>query len=162
MKYCALNIKLLQIGQTKQNELDSLIQNYQKRIQHFVNFETVNIPDIKKTKNLNENQQKDKEAELFLKNLNSSEWVLLLDEKGKALTSRGFADFYQSKMNAGIKTLCFLIGGPYGFSESIYQRANQKIALSPMTFTHEMIRLLFVEQTYRAYTILNNLPYHHD
>jgi 23S rRNA (pseudouridine1915-N3)-methyltransferase len=157
-----LNIKLLLIGQTKQNELDSLIKNYHNRLQHFVNFEILSIPDLKNTKNLSENKQKEKEAELFLKHLNNSDWIVLLDEKGKVLTSRGFAKFYQDKMNAGTKTLCFLIGGPYGFSNKIYKRANQKISLSAMTFTHEMIRLLFVEQTYRAFSILNNLPYHHD
>ena len=157
-----MNIKLLQIGQTKQNELDHLIQNFHKRVQHYINFEILSLPDIKNTKNLSENKQKDKEAILFQKHLNSSDWVVLLDEKGKSLNSRGFAKFYQNKMNAGIKTLCFLIGGPYGFSNEIYKRANQKIALSPMTFTHEMIRLLFVEQTYRAFSIINNLPYHHD
>ncbi len=157
-----MNIKLLQIGQTKQNEIESLIQNYCERLQHFIKFEIVSLPDIKNTKKLSEDQQKHKEAELFLKHLNSSEWVVLLDEKGKALTSRGFAQFYQSKMNAGTKTLCFLIGGPYGFSNDIYQRAHQKIALSSMTFTHEMIRLIYVEQTYRAFSIIHNLPYHHD
>lgn len=157
-----MNIKLLQIGQTKQHELDSLIKNYQNRIQHFVNFEILSVRDIKNTKNLSEIKQKNKEAELFLKHLNNSDWVVLLDENGKALSSRGFAKFYQNKMNASTKTLCFLIGGPYGFSDEIYKRANQKVSLSAMTFTHEMIRLLFVEQTYRAFAILNNLPYHHD
>jgi 23S rRNA (pseudouridine1915-N3)-methyltransferase len=157
-----MNIKLLQIGHTKTPELEKLIQDYQKRLQHFVNFEILSLPDIKNTKHLNETQQKTKEAELFLKTLDTSDWVVLLDEKGKSLTSRGFARFYQDKMNAGTRTLCFLIGGPYGFSKDIYLRANQKIALSSMTFTHEMIRLLFIEQTYRAYAILNNLPYHHD
>ncbi|RRO21918.1 23S rRNA (pseudouridine(1915)-N(3))-methyltransferase RlmH [Flavobacteriaceae bacterium 14752] len=157
-----MNIKLLQIGQTKQNEIESLIQNYSKRLEHFIKFDIVSLPDLKNTKNLSEDQQKSKEAELFLKNLNTSDWVVLLDEKGKTLTSRGFAQFYQNKMNAGTKTLCFLIGGPYGFSQEIYERANQKIALSSMTFTHEMIRLIYVEQTYRAFSILHNLPYHHD
>ena len=157
-----MNIKLLQIGQTKQNEIEHLIQNYCKRLQHFIKLEIVSLPDIKNTKNLNEIQQKSKEAELFLKHLNTSDWVVLLDEKGKTLTSRGFAQFYQNKMNAGTKTLCFLIGGPYGFSPNIYKRANQKIALSSMTFTHEMIRLIYLEQTYRAFSIIHNLPYHHD
>ncbi len=157
-----MNIKLLQIGQTKQDEIESLIQNYQKRLQHFIKFEILSLPDIKNTKKLSKGQQKDKEAELFLKYLSSSDWVVLLDEKGKSLTSRGFANFYQNKMNAGIKTLCFLIGGPYGFSQDIYERANQKIALSSMTFTHEMIRLIYIEQTYRAFSIIRNLPYHHD
>ncbi|MGX1023545.1 23S rRNA (pseudouridine(1915)-N(3))-methyltransferase RlmH [Flavobacterium sp. CS20] len=157
-----MNIKLLQIGQTKQNEIESLIQHFQKRLQHFINFEIVSLPDIKNTKSISEDQQKSKEAELFLKHLSTSDWVVLLDEKGKSLTSRDFAKFYQNKMNAGTKTLCFLIGGPYGFSKDIYRRAHQKIALSPMTFTHEMIRLIYVEQTYRAFSIIHNLPYHHD
>jgi len=157
-----MNIKLLQIGQTKQAEIDHLIQNYQKRLQHLVNFDIVSLPDIKNTKKLSNAQQKNKEANLFLKHLNTSDWLVLLDEQGKTMSSRGFAKFYQDKMNAGTKTLCFLIGGPYGFSQEIYNRAHQKIALSPMTFTHEMIRLIYVEQTYRAYSIIHNLPYHHD
>lgn len=157
-----MNIKLIQIGQTKQNEIEHLIQNYQKRLKHFINFEIISLPDIKNTKNISEIQQKSKESELFLKHLNTSDWVVLLDEKGKVLSSRDFAKFYQNKMNASIKNLCFLIGGPYGFSGDIYQRAHQKIALSAMTFTHEMIRLIYVEQTYRAFSIIHNLPYHHD
>ena len=157
-----MNIKLLQIGQTKQNELDSLIQDYQKRLSHFINFEIISLPDIKNTKKLSENQQKNKEAELFLKHIQPSDWVVLLDERGKTLSSKAFAKFYQDKMNSGLKTLCFLIGGPYGFSGDIYKIANQKVSLSAMTFTHEMIRLIFVEQTYRAFSILNHLPYHHD
>ena len=157
-----MNIKLLQIGQTKQNELNSMIQDYEKRLSHFINFDSISLPDIKNTKKLSENQQKDKEAELFLKHIQSSDWVVLLDEKGKTLSSKTFAKFYQDKMNAGLKTLCFLIGGPYGFSDEIYNIANQKVSLSPMTFTHEMIRLIFIEQTYRAFSILHHLPYHHD
>jgi len=157
-----LNIRLIQIGQTKQSDFDRLIKHYEKRISRFINFEIRSIPDIKNTKNLSETKQKEKEAELLLKHLNTSDWVVLLDEKGKSLTSRGFATFYQNKMNASTKTLCFIIGGPYGFSDAIYKRAHQKLSLSAMTFTHEMIRLFFVEQTYRAFAILNNLPYHHD
>ena len=157
-----MKIKLLQIGQTKTNEIQRLVEDYQNRLKHFIPLEVINLPDIKNTKNLTEGQQKSKEAELFQKHLNTSDWLVLLDEKGKSLTSRGFAKFYQDKMNAGIKNLVFLIGGPYGFADEIYKMANQKISLSAMTFTHEMIRLLFIEQTYRAYAILNNLPYHHD
>jgi 23S rRNA (pseudouridine1915-N3)-methyltransferase len=157
-----VKIKLLQIGQTKTNEIQRLVEDYQNRLKHFISLEVINLPDIKNTKNLTEGQQKSKEAELFQKHLNTSDWLVLLDEKGKSLTSRGFAKFYQDKMNAGIKNLVFLIGGPYGFADEIYKMANQKISLSAMTFTHEMIRLLFIEQTYRAYAILNNLPYHHD
>jgi 23S rRNA (pseudouridine1915-N3)-methyltransferase len=157
-----VKIKLLQIGQTKTNEIQRLVEDYQNRLKHFISLEVINLPDIKNTKNLTEGQQKSKEAELFQKHLNTSDWLVLLDEKGKSLTSRGFANFYQDKMKAGIKNLVFLIGGPYGFADEIYKMANQKISLSAMTFTHEMIRLLFIEQTYRAYAILNNLPYHHD
>lgn len=157
-----LKIKLLQIGQTKQPELERLINDYKKRLQGFVNFEILSLPDIKKAKNLSKNEQKDKEAALFLKHISTADGLILLDEKGMSLTSRGFAKFYQTKMNSGLKTLCVLIGGPYGFGEKMYKRADHKISLSAMTFTHEMIRLLFVEQTYRAYAILNNLPYHHD
>lgn len=157
-----MKIKLLQIGKTKQLEMNVLIKNYSERLQHLIPFEIENIPDLKNTKNLSTSQQKEKEAELFLKHIKTSDWVVLLDEKGKALTSKAFARFYQDKMNAGAKTICFLIGGPYGFAEEIYKVANQKIALSSMTFTHEMIRLLFVEQTYRAFSIINHLPYHHD
>lgn len=157
-----MKIKLIQIGDTKTHEIKKLIDDYHSRLKHFVQLEIVSLSDIKNTKKLNESQQKSKEAELFIKNLSNSDWVVLLDERGKNLTSKGFAKFYQDKMNSGIKNLCFLIGGPYGFGDEIYQRANQKISLSAMTFTHEMVRLFFVEQTYRAYAILNNLPYHHD
>lgn len=157
-----MNIKLIQIGKTKQQELEALISLYTDRLNHLVKFEIVTIQDIKNTRNLNEHQQKEKEAELILKQIHTSDCVVLLDEKGKHYTSNNFADFFQQKMNSGIKTLVFVIGGPYGFSEKIYQTAKQKVALSSMTFTHEMIRLLFVEQVYRAYAILNNLPYHHN
>lgn len=157
-----MKIKLIQIGYTKSSALEKLINDYQSRLRHFINIETITLPDIKNTKNLNEDQQKIKEAEQFKKQIQTSDWIVLLDEKGKRLTSKGFAEFYQNRMNSGIKSLCFLIGGPYGFDEEIYNMANQKISLSAMTFTHEMIRLLFIEQTYRAFAILNNLPYHHD
>ena len=157
-----MNIKLIQIGKTKQKELEHLIISYSAKLNHMVKFEMITIPDIKHTKSLNENQQKEKEAELLQKYIHSSDWVVLLDEKGKHYTSNQFADFFQQKMNSGIKTLVFIIGGPYGFSNKIYQIGKQKIALSSMTFTHEMIRLLFVEQVYRACAILNHLPYHHN
>jgi len=156
-----LKIKLLQIGPTKTAEIQGLVDDYQNRLKHFIQLEIISLPDIKNTKTLNEQQQKTKEAELFKKQINTSDWVVLLDEKGKSFTSEKFADFFQQKMNSGIKTLVFVIGGPYGFSEEMYQLAHQKVAFSAMTFTHEMIRLLFIEQVYRAFSILNNLPYHH-
>jgi 23S rRNA (pseudouridine1915-N3)-methyltransferase len=156
-----VKIKLLQIGQTKTREIQQLVEVYQNRLKHFIQFEIISLPDIKYTKSLSELQQKEMEADVILKHIQPSDWLVLLDEKGKSYTSEKFADFLQQKMNSGIKTLVFVIGGPYGFSDKVYGAAKQKVALSSMTFTHEMIRLLFAEQVYRAYAILNNLPYHH-
>ena len=119
------------------------------------------IPDIKNSKNLTEDQQKEKEGELILKSLQSSDILILLDERGKSYSSIAFAEALQKRMNSGMKNLVFVIGGPYGFSEAVYQRAQQQISLSAMTFSHQMVRLFFVEQLYRAFTILRNEPYHH-
>ena len=119
------------------------------------------LPDIKNSKSLSEEQQKTKEGELILSNIASSHHLILLDERGKEFTSVAFADELQKKMNAGIKQLTFVIGGPYGFSKEVYDRANGKLSLSKLTFSHQMIRLFFVEQLYRAFTILKNEPYHH-
>ena len=119
------------------------------------------LPDIKNSKSLSEEQQKAKEGELILGNVASSHHLILLDERGKEFTSVAFADELQKKMNAGIKQLTFVIGGPYGFSKEVYDRANGKLSLSKLTFSHQMIRLFFVEQLYRAFTILRNEPYHH-
>ena len=119
------------------------------------------MPDIKNSKSLSEEQQKTKEGELILSNIASSHHLILLDERGKEYTSVAFADELQKKMNAGIKQLTFVIGGPYGFSKEVYDRANGKLSLSKLTFSHQMIRLFFVEQLYRAFTILKNEPYHH-
>ena len=119
------------------------------------------LPDIKNSKSLSEEQQKTKEGELILSNIASSHHLILLDERGKEYTSVAFADELQKKMNVGIKQLIFVIGGPYGFSKEVYDRANGKLSLSKLTFSHQMIRLFFVEQLYRAFTILRNEPYHH-
>jgi 23S rRNA (pseudouridine1915-N3)-methyltransferase len=119
------------------------------------------IPDIKNVKNLSEIQQKEKEGELILSKLSPTDYLILLDENGKSFTSLEFANELQKKMNAGIKTLVYVIGGPYGFSEIVYQKAQQKISLSKMTFSHQMVRLFFIEQVYRGFTILKNEPYHH-
>ena len=115
----------------------------------------------KNTKSLSENEQKEKEAQLILNKINISDYLVLLDENGKNLNSEIFAQFIQKNMNSGLKTLYFVVGGPYGFSEKVYQRANYQLSLSSMTFSHVMVRLFFVEQLYRAFTILNNEPYHH-
>ena len=138
------------------------MDNYEKRIKNITGFEKIVIPDIKNTKNLSENQQKEKEGSLLLSKLSTADYVVLLDEKGKETGSRGFAVFLQKQMNAGLKNLVFVVGGPYGFSEAVYKRANSKIALSQMTFSHQLVRVIFLEQLYRGLAILNNHPYHHD
>lgn len=156
-----MTIKLLAIGKTDGKELQAMIAAYESRLGHYVKFELEIIPDIKKSKSLSENQQKEKEGELVLKKLNPADILVLLDEKGKRYSSVEFSKYLQKKMNSGIKQLAFVIGGPYGFSEKMYQEAQGKISLSDMTFSHQMVRLFFVEQLYRAFTILRNEPYHH-
>mgnify|MGYP003640059341 FL=1 len=156
-----MTIKLLAIGKTDSSELQDLIDVYEKRLQHYINFEIENIPDLKKTKNLSEEQQKNKEGELILKKLSPTDVLILFDEKGKQFTSVEFSQYLQKKMNSGIKQLVFLIGGPYGFSNEGYAKASGKISLSKMTFSHQMVRLFITEQVYRAFTILKNEPYHH-
>lgn len=156
-----MTIKLLAIGKTDSPELQQLIGMYEKRLGHYINFALVLIPDLKKTKNLSEQQQKEKEGELILKQLTPTDMLVLLDENGKQFNSVEFSGFLQKKMNSGIKQLVFVIGGPYGFSEKVYKTAKGKISLSKMTFSHQMVRLFVVEQVYRAFTILKNEPYHH-
>lgn len=156
-----MNIKLIAIGKTDNKNLQSLIAEYQKRLSFYIKFDLEIIPDIKNVKNLSESQQKEKEGDLILLKITPTDQLLLLDEKGKNFSSTGFSEELQRKMNAGIKTLVFVIGGPYGFSDTIYARANGKISLSPMTFSHQMVRLFFIEQLYRGFTILKNEPYHH-
>lgn len=157
-----MKIKLLVIGKTDSNELNQLIQIYLKRLQHYIKMELEIIPDIKNRKQLSEKLQKEKEGELLLKSLKNTDVVVLLDEKGKQFRSIEFSNYLQNKMNASTKQLVFIIGGPYGFSDTIYKRAISKISLSKMTFSHQMIRLFMVEQIYRAFTILRNEPYHHE
>ena len=156
-----MNIKLIAVGKTDNPALQQLISTYEKRLSYYINFELQLLPDIKNSKSLSEEQQKIKEGELILSYVDPSHHLILLDERGKEYTSIAFADELQKKMNTGIKQLTFVIGGPYGFSQAIYQRANSKLSLSKLTFSHQMIRLFFVEQLYRAFTILRNEPYHH-
>lgn len=156
-----MNIKLLAIGKTDDKNLQILIDNYSKRLGFYIKFDLEVIPDIKNVKNLSETQQKQKEGELILTKISATDHLILLDEKGKDFSSIAFADELQKKMNAGIKTLVFVIGGPYGFSEEVYQKAQGKISLSKMTFSHQMVRLFVIEQIYRGFTILKNEPYHH-
>lgn len=156
-----MTIKLLAIGKTDNKQLLSLIEDYQKRLGFYIKFSLEIIPDIKNSKNLSEDQQKQKEGELILKKLNATDVLVLLDENGKQIDSVSFSKYLQKHMNSGIKQLVFVIGGPYGFSQDIYKKANGKISLSKMTFSHQMIRLFFIEQLYRGFTILKNEPYHH-
>jgi 23S rRNA (pseudouridine1915-N3)-methyltransferase len=156
-----MNIKLLAVGKTDNKALQQLIAEYENRLKHYIKFELEIIPDIKNAKNLSEVQQKEKEGEQILKKLKKTDVLVLLDENGKQYSSLDFSSYLQKKMNSGIKQLVFVIGGPYGFSDSVYQKAQGKISLSKMTFSHQMVRLFVVEQIYRAFTILRNEPYHH-
>lgn len=157
-----MKIKLLAIGKTDSKNLIALIEMYQKRLQHYINFTLEMIPDIKNAKHLTETQQKEKEGLLLLSKLQNTDQLILLDDKGTHFTSILFAGYLQKKMNSGIKQLVFVIGGPYGFSEAVYKKASGKVSLSKMTFSHQMIRLFVVEQLYRGFTILKNEPYHHE
>ena len=156
-----MNIKLIAIGKTDNKNLQVLIEDYKKRLGHYIKFQLEIIPDIKKVKHLSETQQKEKEGDLILSKTQNSDVLVLLDENGKQLDSLAFSNFLQKHMNSGIKTLIFVIGGPYGFSDTVYKRANGKLGLSKMTFSHQMVRLFFIEQLYRGFTILRNEPYHH-
>jgi len=155
-----MKVKLLMVGKTRERYIDEGFNLYKKRISHYLNIEEQTIDGLKKTKNLLPLEFKALEGELIQKILKNQDTVVLLDEKGKDFDSVGFAGFVQKRMNTGSKQLVFVIGGAYGFSEEIYRRADHKISLSRMTFSHQIIRLIFAEQFYRAMTILKNEPYH--
>jgi 23S rRNA (pseudouridine1915-N3)-methyltransferase len=157
-----MKISLLAIGKTDSKEIAELAANYIKRIKHFVPFELIVLPDVKNRNSLSFDEQKRKEAEIFLKAIPKEAVVALLDEKGKNFSSKEFAGYLQKKLNSGQKNICFLIGGPYGFHESIYKKQAESVSLSKMTFSHQLIRAIFLEQVYRGLSILNNLPYHHE
>ena len=156
-----MTIKIIAIGKTDNKGLKLLIDDYQKRLSFYIKFELDVIPDIKNAKNLSEDRQKQKEGELILKQLKPTDVLILLDENGKQMDSVRFALYLQKHMISGIKQLVFVIGGPYGYSQEVYDKAQGKLSLSKMTFSHQMVRLFFVEQLYRAFTILKNEPYHH-
>ena len=156
-----MKITLLVIGQTDALYLKNGIEEYLKRINHYISFELKIIPDIKKVKNASEEIQKKKEGELILNHLNNSTEMVLFDEAGNSLTSRGFSEFLQKKMASGLKELTFVVGGPYGFSGDVYNLASEIISISKMTFSHQMVRLIVLEQFYRAFTIFKGEPYHH-
>ena len=155
-------IKLIVVGKTDEDAISLLCDKYFTRIKRYINFEFIVIKDIKNTKNMSEANQKKAEGEKILTLIDSTDCLVLLDEKGLGFISRKFANFIEKQQMASVKNLIFIIGGPYGFSEEVYKRANYKISLSEMTFSHQIIRLLFAEQLYRAFTIINNESYHHD
>ncbi len=154
-------IKLIVVGRTVQQYLQTGESEYTERLSHYCKFEMVTIPELKNAKNLSEAQIKESEGALILKQFQTADHVVLLDEKGKLRSSEDFAQWLQNISNRGVKNLCFVVGGAYGFSDAVYSRANEKISLSPMTFSHQMVRTIFLEQLYRAHTILAGQPYHH-
>ena len=157
-----MKISLLCIGKTDDRYIQEGIEKYLKRLKHYVGFQLVELPDIKNAKNLSETQQKEREGELLQKHIGSQDFVVLLDERGKEFRSVEFSAYLEQKMVTSTAYLVFVIGGPYGFADSIQQRANYTLSLSKMTFSHQMIRLFFVEQLYRAFSIMRGEPYHHE
>lgn len=157
-----MKIILMAIGRTNAQYLQDGIEQYVKRLGHYIPFEFKILPDVKTSKSLTTDKQKELEGQMFMQAIGTGDWVTLLDERGKEYTSREFATYIDRKMVSLPKNLFFIIGGPYGFSQAMYERANEKFSLSKMTFSHEMVRLFFVEQIYRAMTILKGEPYHHD
>jgi 23S rRNA (pseudouridine1915-N3)-methyltransferase len=156
-----MKIALLMTGKTDNPVYIQSIDDYRKRVSRYLPFEIIVVPDVKNTRNLSESQQKEKEGELILKALQADDYCVLLDEKGKEYTSEGFAVYLEDRMLRVRKRLVFVIGGPYGFSKKVYEVSSESLSLSRMTFSHQLIRLLFTEQLYRALSILHNEPYHH-
>ncbi|PCJ84237.1 MAG: 23S rRNA (pseudouridine(1915)-N(3))-methyltransferase RlmH [Flavobacteriales bacterium] len=156
-----MNVKLLVVGKTQEQYLKTGVSIYEKRLKHYVNFEIQVIPELKNAKNLSENELKKREGKLILKKLETFDTAVLLDERGSHFSSVQFSNFLRKKMNSGIKNLVFVIGGAYGFSDEVQEAVREKMSLSKMTFSHQMVRLFFVEQLYRAMTILKRERYHH-
>lgn len=156
-----MKIKLYLIGKTDKKQIQTLTDDFIKRIKRYIGFEMIVLPDLKNRASLNEAQQKEKEGEMLLSKIDNGEHIILLDENGKTMPSVAFSKFIEKHMIQSTACLSFVIGGPYGFSQSVYKAANQKISLSEMTFSHQLIRVIFTEQLYRAFTIIRKEPYHH-
>jgi 23S rRNA (pseudouridine1915-N3)-methyltransferase len=156
-----MKVILLVVGKTTEAWANTAIAMYEKRLKHYLPFQVEVLPEVKATKSLTEDQIKQKEAELILSWNKPGDVLILLDENGANLSSEEYADFLQKKMNSGIRNLIFVVGGPYGFAPSVYAACRERVSLSRMTLTHQMVRVFFTEQLYRAMTILNNEPYHH-
>ncbi|MDO5074393.1 MAG: 23S rRNA (pseudouridine(1915)-N(3))-methyltransferase RlmH [Bacteroidales bacterium] len=157
-----MKILLLVVGRTTDKHLSALLADYNARIPHYIPYEMEVIPELKSTKSLSAEQQKEREGELIVKSLREGDWLVLLDEGGKELRSIEFADYLQKRQHSVSRRLVFVVGGPYGFSSSVYALAKEKLSLSRMTFSHQMVRLFMAEQIYRAMTILRGEPYHHE
>ena len=157
-----MKLELLVVGRTTDKRIVSLIDEYVDRVKHYITLEIKVIPELKSTKSLSEEQQKEQEGALILQSIQSGDYVVLLDEHGKELRSVELATWMQGRMNSGLRRVVFVVGGPYGFAPAVYQRADDKLSLSRLTFSHQMIRLVFAEQVYRAMTILRGEPYHHE
>src|ERR1700744_274290 len=156
-----MKITFLTVGKTEDAYLKDGIEKYVKRLKHYTRLEITDLPELKNTKALTTDQQKVKEAEMILKKIVSTDFVILLDENGSEFSSKQFANYLDKKNISAAASLVFIVGGPYGFDQSVYSRANDKISLSRMTFSHQMVRLFFMEQLYRAFTIIKGEPYHH-
>lgn len=156
-----MKITLLLVGKTDDSTIGQLVDDYTKRLSHYVSFNHQVLPDLKKTKHLTQEQQKQQEGNLLMAQIAPADYVILLDEKGKQYSSIRFSEFIQKQLNSGVKHVVFVVGGPFGFSDLLYERSNALLSLSPMTFSHQMVRLFFTEQLYRAFTILKGEPYHH-
>ena len=157
-----MNIDLLVVGKTDSAEIQSLVATYLKRLNFYTRVTLVTLPDLKNTRNISAESQKRQEGELLMRQFADGDYVVLLDEKGAEMRSVEFSMWLQKRMNSGVRRLCFVIGGPYGFSKTVYDRADESISLSRMTFSHQIIRAIFAAQLYRAFTIIRNEPYHHE
>ena len=157
-----MNVKLIVVGKTNIGYVQQGIDDYVSRLRHYIPFELVVIPSLKNSASLNADELKEKEGQLILKQAEKADVTVLLDEHGKEFSSVGFSEYLQRHMNSGIRTLAFVVGGAYGFSPEVYKAANGRISLSQMTFNHQMVRLFFTEQLYRAFTILNHEKYHNE
>jgi 23S rRNA (pseudouridine1915-N3)-methyltransferase len=157
-----MKLTILFVGKTDDGFIKQGVEHYQKRLAHYLPINVIVIPDSKGGVKFPQNILKEKEGELILKQIQSTDFVLLLDDKGKQFSSTEYAEFLQKKMNTGIKNLLVVVGGAFGFSDKVYARANAQLSLSKLTFTHQMVRLIFLEQSYRAMTILKGESYHHD
>ena len=157
-----MKIKLIVISKTKSKFLLDGENEYQKRLKHYCKFSELIIPDIKNGGKLSKKELKEKEGNLILESIKNNDYIILLDDKGLTLSSTDFAELLNKKMVSSSHELIFVVGGAFGFSESVYKRANTKLSLSKMTFSHQMVRMIFKEQLYRAFTILKGEKYHHD